>query len=565
MNMKNIKLPVISFLLLCVFAACGDLTDINTNPNSPDNTANYNFQEAALGSVFRTSIPAIDGDDEQRVKSLMVDFYAQVMDGGNFDTRYYIMNDDWNTRMFRRIQNNIANLNIVLRGMKEQGDAVNNAKAVAMIWRVWIASVGVDWFGPIPFANYEGEVIENPPYVSAKDIYTQMFSELDKANALLSSDNSNPIFNNSKYDIIFQNNREKWRKFCNSIRLRLAMRLTEVDEATAKTQAASAIAAGVMASSADKALLPPKADGTWGADYNYTMFQITWGGPLNMTLSIEKLLTGIGGINFPSEIKNKRSSKVLSTVHPDKVDPRGPVMFDPGFRSGDWKGRPDGLNITIHTELNPDKYDSREFSELGILYNNGVPYKSRSYDLFLYEEICFLKAEAVLRGYISGDAKALYEEGVKASFATWGVSSSVDNYLASTEKNLAGTSAKFDDNTGDLKTDGQGNGNTKLEKIITQKYLALFPDMSQEAWNDKRRLNLPRTEVALDRYTAIWPTANRNIKDPSNYIKRIQYPNSELQGNEKEYKNGLKMLGGADVVNTKIWWDKGANYCTSAN
>lgn len=565
MNLKNIKYLIACLLMSGTFVACDDLSEVNINPNSPDNSANYNFQEAALGSVFRSSIPAIDGDDEQRVKSLMVDFYSHILDGGSFDTRYYIMNDDWNARMFRRVQNNIANLNIVLRGMAEQGEVVDNAKAIAMIWRVWVASVGVDWFGPIPFASYEGEVVENPPYMAPQEIYTQMFSELKKANELLSADNANPIFNNSRYDIIFGNDKNKWRKFSNSLHLRLAMRLTEVAPETAKAEAAAAIAAGVMENSSDKALLPPKADGTWGADYNYTMFQITWGGPLNMTKTMEKLLTGIGGIDFPTTLVNKRGNKVLSAVHPDKVDPRGPVMFDPAFRSGDWKGRPDGLNVTNHEELSSDDYDSREFAELGILYNGDAPYKSRPYDLFLYEEVCFLKAEAALRGYISGDAKTFYEEGVRASFNTWGVSASADTYLASQEKNVAGTSADFDDNTGNFNTAGTGEGNTKLEKIITQKYLALFPDMSQEAWNDKRRLNLPRTEVVRDRYTAIWPTYDDNVKDPSNYIKRVQYPNSEVQGNEAEYRKAVQLLGGNDVVNTRLWWDKGMNYCTSAN
>src|SRR5690606_12356809 len=100
---------------------------------------------------------------------------------------------------------------------------------------------------------------------------------------------------------------------------------------------------------------------------------------------------------------------------------------------------------------------------------------------------------------------------------------------------------------------------------ITQKYLALFPDMSQEAWNDKRRLNLPRTDVAKDRYTAIWPknTSTFDANDPVNFIKRVQYPSSELQTNETEYNKGLTLLGGPDLVNTKIWWDTGKNYVTS--
>ncbi len=566
--MKNIRLIIACFVLAGIPFACDDFADLNKNPNSPDGTVDYNFQEAALGSIFRSSVPAIDGDDEQRVKSLMVDFYSQMLDGGGFVTRYYQMDDDWNNRMFRRVQIGVSNMNLVLRGLAESDpESIANAKAVAMIWRVWVAAVGVDWFGPIPFANYEGEVVENPPYRSVEDIYNEFFEELDKANTILSSDNTSPIFRNNRYDIIFQNDKEKWRRFCNSLHLRLAMRLTEVDNATAGAEASKAIQAGVMESAANNAKLPT-ANGGWGQDYNYTMFQITWGGPLNMTTSLEKLLSGIGGIDFPTaDVKNKRSNVALSANHPAKVDPRGPVMFDPAFQTGDWKGRPDGLNITIHTELTATDYESVDFSEVGFMYNAGAPYTNRPYDLFLYEEVLFLQAEAALRNYTAGDAKALYEAGVRASFATWGVAAQADAYLASTDKNGAGTSASFDDNTGkDATTDPDGVGNTMLEKIITQKYLALFPDMSQEAWSDKRRLNLPRTDVAMDRYTAIWPQpGSTDVKDPANYIKRVQYPNSEVLGNEVEYNKGVTLLGGTDLVNTKIWWDAGKNYCTSAN
>ncbi len=559
---KSISTIITAVVLSGIPFACDDFGDMNVNPNSPSSSANYNFQEAGLGSIFRGSIPAIEGDDEQRVKSLMVDFYAQILDGGNFPTRYYQMDDDWSARMFRRVQNGISNMNLVLRGLAESDpETIANSKAVAMIWRVWVASVGVDWFGPIPFAAYEGEVVENPPYRSVEDCYAEFFEELSKANEILAAENSNPIFRNSRYDILFQNDREKWRRFANSLHLRLAMRLTEVSPQTAATEAVKAIQAGVMQSAADNAKLPT-ANGGWGQDYNYTMFQITWGGPLNMTKTMEKLLTGIGGIDFPTDLKNKRSGAELAS-HPAKVDPRGPVMFDPAFQTGDWKGRPDGLNITNHPELTASEYESVDFSEVGFLYNGGSVYTNRPYDLFLYEEVLFLQAEAALRGYTAGDVKALYEEGVRASFATWGVSGQADTYLASTAPNEAGTSANFEDNTGELSTDGTGDGNTILEKIITQKYLALFPDMAQEAWNDKRRLNLPRTEVALDRYTAIWPNPNSDVKNPANYIKRVQYPNSEVQTNQAEYNKGLTLLGGQDLVNTRIWWDAGRNYVTS--
>ena len=259
---------------------------------------------------------------------------------------------------------------------------------------------------------------------------------------------------------------------------------------------------------------------------------------------------------FPGQqaLISKNSNTIeINNVDARKVDPRAPSMFVPAIDGGDWRGVPPGLS---RTEANAGIYKRVNLPELGILVKGGAAYKSRPYDVFLYEEVCFLKAEAALRGFVAGDAKAEYEKGVNASFSTWGVSSQAGEYLASTAKNEAGTSANFDDIS--------GAGNTALEKIITQKYLALFPDMSMEAWNDKRRLNLPRMDVAAFRHELFYDNNNKDIKNPTNFIRRVQYPQNEKTINKDEYSKGVALLGGEDNVTTSIWWDKKANYCTSA-
>ena len=229
-------------------------------------------------------------------------------------------------------------------------------------------------------------------------------------------------------------------------------------------------------------------------------------------------------------------------------------MFQPGIENGDWKGLVYGAKAE---EANTGIYQSKQCAEMGFIIKDGAPYKSRPYDMFLSEEVDFLKAELFARNLAAGDAKAAYEAGVRASFETWGVSGDVEEYLASTEKNEAGTSAKYDDQ--------QGAGNTALEKIITQKYIAGLPDLAQEAWNDKRRLNLPRLDVAVYRDQAVYNNSDTNILNPQNFIKRMKYPMKEQLVNAAEYEKGKSMLGGkGDVVSTPIWWDKNSNYCTSS-
>jgi hypothetical protein len=557
-NMKNsIKLFAACLLFSLGMTGC-DLTAINVNPNEPTAEVDYNLDAVRLATAFRTSLPAIDGDDEQRIKSLMIDFYAQMLDAGTWPTKNYLMNEDWNQRMYRRVQSAISSLNIVIRNLGAKEDEFANILAVAKIWRVYVQSNGIDYFGPIPFAKYS-EIEANPPYRSVEDAYTEFFRELEAAVALIDRKSPNPVFAESAYDIVYKNDIAKWRKFANSLRLRLALRLSEVAPEVCKEQAGKAIGSGVMENVGDNAYIAPQANGDWGADYNYTMFQITWSGPLNMTSSFEKLVTGIGGIDWPEGIVNNRpilsgNAVVPVSSHPEKVDPRAPKMFEPALVGGQWAGIPFGLSSAM-IEDHPE-YNANRWPELGILIRNGAPYKNRPYDVFLYEEVCFLKAEAALRGFAAGDAKAEYEKGVRTSFATWGVADKVDIYLASTAKNAAGTSAAFDDNA--------GAGNTPLEKIITQKYLGLFPDMAMEAWNDKRRLNLPRMDVGLSRDQLLYDNGNTNILDPTNFIKRVQYPQNEIQINKAEYDKGVQLLNGADVVSTPIWWDKNKNYCTSS-
>jgi hypothetical protein len=557
-------LTVCCALCLLALSSC-DLTVLNENPNQPGPEAPYNFDDASLAGIFRGTFPVMDGDDEQRIKSLITDFYAQMLDGGGYPTKNYLSNEDWNQRMYRRVQSAVSGMNIIIRSLTPKGDEFAKSIAVAKIWRVYVQSIGVDYFGAIPFASCT-EVEANPPYKSVQDNYTEFFKELSEAIALLDTD-SEPIFIDKVSDVVYGNDALRWKRFAASLHLRLAMRLSEVDEATCKAEIAKALAEGVMESTEDDTRVPPRADGNWGADYNYTMFQITWGGPLSLTSSFAKLVENIGGIAWNGSIVNQRAvygnqGAELNVddnyTHPTHIDPRATVMFDPPFTKPEtggnaWQGLPVGLS---EANWGKDVYNRKYYPELGILFEDGIPYKSRPYDVFLYEEVCFLKAEAFHRGFASGDAKAAYEEGVRTSFATWGVADLADEYLASTAKNLAGTSANFDD--------VDGAGNTKLEKIITQKYLSLFPDVSMEAWNDKRRLNLPRMDVPEFRNESLYDNSDKDIHKPQNFIKRVQYPQNEIQINKEEYDKGVALLGGPDVVSTPIWWDKNSNYCTSA-
>lgn len=559
--MKNIKILAACSLLLLGVSSC-DLTGLNENPNKPTNDVDFNMNEPRLAGTIRGG-KFIDGDVEQRLKALQVDLYSQMLvDGGGWSTANYIQNDGWNLLIWEGYLKQIASLNIVIRELsaREDADSYANTIAFARIWRVYVHSMASDLFGPMPFPKPTDDPEANPPYRSMEDTYNEYFTELEEAPKMFTSA-AKSIFTDKANDVVYNSDTDAWKRFANSLRLRLALRVSEVAPDVCKTQAQAALNAegGLISNAKQNAYMPPKADGSWGQDYNYVMFQITWGGPLSMSKSFEKLVTNIGGIAWPEGVVNTTPTLTgdpaipVSSVHPAKVDPRAPKIFQPSITGGNWQGLPYGARVE---EQNKGEYTVKNYAELGYLVVDGNKNNSRPYDVFLYEEVCFLKAEAYARGIVAGDAKQAYEEGVRASFEKWGVGDQADAYLASTEKNLAGTSAKYDDQS--------GAGNTALEKIITQKYIAGTPDLAWEGWNDKRRLNLPRLDVAIYRDETVFGGYSKDIKDPRNFIKRIKYPVKESLVNKNEYDRGVQMLGGKDNVAAPLWWDKNANYCTSA-
>lgn len=538
----------IALLALIGFASCDKLSDINVNPNNADNSYDYDFNRSKLSTMLRTGSYYNGADLWQRVKSLHIDLYSQMLDesvSGWVNTRNYLRNDGWTNGYWNSVPQWISTLNIIIKeGLTDPERA--NSVAVARIWRVYIQSQACDVFGVMPFPSYS-TFVENPPYKSVKDQYTEFFSELDAAAKQF--DNTKG-FLNSYEDMIFKGDVTKWKKFANSLRLRLALRVSEVDANLCATQAKAALAGGVMESATDDAKCPPSNIG-WGQDYNYTLLY-AWGETQHMTTTFEKLVSGIGGIAWPAAIN--------ASVHPANVDPRAPIMFDPSTGSQSWKGVPPGLHPD---NVNQAPNKAVDIALLGVKLVGPASARniSRPYDLFMYDEVCFLKAEAALRGFVTGvDAKTEYENGVRASFTRWGVAG-VDSYLASTDKNVAGTSASFNDEA--------GAGNTKLEKIITQKYIANFPDVSIEGWSDKRRLNLPRFDVCAYRDPSEFAAAPSSITNPASYVKRIRIPLIEQTNNTTEYNKGVLIMqqegaGGGDKATTRIWWDQNKNYCTSA-
>lgn len=557
MKTKNIALSLLLFIGLSGTGCTDGFDALNTNPYEPTDDM-YDFSKSDLGAVLKNGAVYEHGagaaDLHQRVKALGYDVFSQYTIG-SFPTTRYTPQDGFNDLYWKTHYNNwLSVLNIVIRDAKEYGSR-ENSMALARIWRVFLQSRFIDYFGPVPFPKSPED--ENPPYEPLKDQFSFFFTELDEAVKQFD------IYADflTVQDQIYWGNITKWKRFGNTLRLRLAMQISEIDPALSKTQAQAALNAdgGIMAFGEDAkvAMDPP---GEWGKQYPYYMYQVPWGDKQYLVSSMEKILTNIGGMPYVYTDKGgspatESDGTVITPKAPINVDPRGSRMFDPSAKSGGYKWQ--GLLPGPESVTDVQKGATAAMSQIWI-----IPNDQRKTDIFLYPEACFLAAEATERfGINSGKtAKEWYEDGVTASFNAWGLSAiDAEKYLASTDKNLWGTSANYDDNS--------GAGNTVLEKIITQKYIAGYPDISAQAWNDKRRLNLPAFDIhqSRDGGAGTYPN-NNNIQDPANYIQRMTYPQGEKLINESNYNTGVAQLDGGDKTSSVLWWaSKKSNHCTSTN
>lgn len=576
-NMFNLlhtwKFPAMGLVLLLAFWGCTkDFDEINTNPNGVTaDKVDPSFQLTNV--IFGTGM---DAHIHQRIQNLYNDIFAQYFANEGFSTQRLIPNESWTNDYWSAGYYNgwVANLNDIIRneGKKERK---SNAYYIARIYKALVVSRATDLFGDIPYFKAADGTGENPPYDHMEDIYKDILKELEEASAGLSTDNSNIPANQ---DLIYGGDVLKWKRFANSLRLRFAMRLTEVDPALAKQHAEGAVNAegGVMQEPGDACVIPKSPNYGWGRDNAYGKYY-GWGG-MAMSRSMENLMTGLGGQPFPGNYTIDDQGMQLSTNAessafdpnanrfrlgvPSKVDPRGPIYFAPTTEAsggklddnidgqsvstvGRWAGIPAGLPTSV-TGL--AQYSNVKYARLGAKFQD----PEFDYVMMPYHEVCFLLAEGAYRQWnMGGTAQQWYEAGVRASMQQHGISdATIDAYLASTNENVYGTTAKWGHQSGKQYLGKPADGS--MQKIMTQKYISMFPDGSWECWNDHRRLHLP----ILVPFVAPDPVAVTSTDGgPGHFIKRITYPTVEAINNTDFYNQAVQHQG-PDQVSTKLWWDK---------
>lgn len=540
MKFITIKTWVLGATVLLVASGCTSELD-RYNQEKLGGPENFYADFIAVVNPMKSMQRGLQSD-YQLFPNLSADMYsgmfstATQFNGGKNNMTYYMM-DGWNNRIIAR-QQDIFNYSIIIDNAAKNnypGIDFTATFAVKKILKVITAARVSDSHGPVVYSKYETPNANGvTDFDSQQDAYnyfindlTSAISDLEKVKNTSSTQNVEDKSTLQKADLVYQGNIAQWEKLANSIKLRFAMRMSYADPAKSKQYAEEAFAspAGLITDNADNALIS-----VGQSELSFIIY--SWGD----CLIGAPLMAYMNGYNDPR----------LSAYAIPATD---------GSVQGKYIGIRQGIDL-----LN-GKTTYGGFSQPQAKSANGDYFSATDgkLKLFTAAETWFLKAEASLRGYSgAGDAQTNYVTGVQQSFGEWGKSANVATYLA----NTTATEAPYVDpknaanniNTGDtqLSTITIAWNNTdsterKLERIITQKWLALYPN-GPEAWAEQRRTGYPIL-------FKIRQNDSGGLISTDVMIRRIPFT-TDTKNSLFNYSQALQYLGGADTGGTKLWWDK---------
>jgi hypothetical protein len=418
--------------------------------------------------------------------------------------------DDWATAFWRSsyasyggiqfVGENVSNFGInnehVLRLTAGRPEMLN-MNAQARIWKAFYFHRITDMWGDVPYSEaFRGdEGILTPRYDTQEEIYRDLLRLLREAAADINPTPGPQTVRMGSADVLYGDDLQRWRRFANSLRLRLAMRLSEVDPDLARQNVQEALAGGVMETLEQSARL--RMGTTEGRFVNRNPLAVIqlFDDDRVSALMVDKLV--------------ERQDPRLQ-VYADSIEARrDPVRF---------RGLPNGLSAADLSGIRRVNY-----SKLGLTVrgdNWPVP-------LLTYPEVRFLQAEAALRGWGPGTPREHYEAGIRASMNMYGImnSGAIDTYLQ--RLNVAYPEA--------------GSFEEQLEAIITQKWIALFTD-GFEAWAEVRRTGYPRLRPVDGGATG------------GQLPRRVLYVREEYNTNASNVQAAANRIGG-DTMLSRVWWD----------
>lgn len=582
--------------------SCSDFDEVNTNPTAageeyvkPQYALNNSIGQAQMNPGTAERVVVYNWASAARICGEM-SFLNVGRYSDDYTSAYY----------YPDLSSSIKNATLAITAVENQLEAATttahekeffpNVKQFARIWRAYLISEFVDNFGPYPIESFLGE---NPVFNSEKDDYEFILKELKEAAAAINTsvlpveaEGKCDPFDNVKYDPV------KWQKYANSLRMRLAMRLSNIDKATAQAEFEDA-AKGNKILTADDMFAVKENDG-W--DVFSGVYTRSFDDQV-LSSTVANLLTNLGGIKVTEQRSDLASyvkpanylgikydrHYVANTDNPTKqywldgmpenLDPRALKIFclpddenaenyidkyndrtakdfvlytvdengnpipnkdNPGEIKIDatrcWNGYPAGSRGGWSPTLAYNQLVTNGYGPGCTLPMLGKDYcKGKSRIFFAAWETYFLLAEASLYGWNTGTtAKEAYENGIKASFEYFGVSEYVNDYLNSTNYNRVGTSVKFDHTT-EPTAEQMTYVNGYSKEQKTVTYE--YPTASKTLYG--KALNDHLTKIITQKFIAQTPYL---VLEMWSDFRRLGLPFFEIPANESS-------MTGSDMVN----------------
>jgi hypothetical protein len=429
---KFVGLPAVALVLAA--GGCEDgLTDINLNPNEPEVVPAENL----LANAIVLGVGGEYGTNGSVSGLFLFNLWPQYMAAPEFneEDRYSPRSGQvsaiWDVMYTGPLQDLKVVKELAIEGEDE------NLEAVSQIYSHYLYQYLTDIYGDIPYSeSLQAPAITAPVYDAQRDVYYSILDSLDTAAAQIDQAERSASFGSG--DLIYSGDMLKWYRFANSLRMRAAMRLVNVEANKARDEFIAAYNGGGMQSNADNAVMQ------WS--------------------------TSVGAQNprYDLFVNQGRRDQVVSAAIITRLsawdDPRLEIFAEPAASDGAYRGLPNGQ---LGADLGLADVD------LSFLGSEFLEPDAPSV-LMPYSEVLFLQAEAAFRGWIPGDPADLYRRAIRASMEQYGIpAGEITAYLAQPEVAYNG-----------------------LNSIWTQKWVALFM-VGIEGWSHIRRTGVPALTPAV--------------------------------------------------------------------
>lgn len=498
---KNKYFPFLASLLsVTLLISCEkNFGDINVNPNAPTVTnPDFIFTEALIGGAQM---------DANRDFGIWAGLTAS--DEGLERKDNFYLPSELAINTWRDCYAIIANLNEIVKIVKDDPYYINKL-SVTRIWRAYILGRLTDLYGDMPYSEAAmgntDQFIIAPVYDPQRSIYLSQLDELKDAISQINV-TTTTLGNFKSADIVYGGDLTKWIKFGNSLRLRMALRISNIEPELSK-----GIITEILA---QNQLMSANTDGfhfKFNKDFKAATYYF-----------------------YSAGLARTLPSKFLVDMMISTTDPRLPVYAqhpEKGTATASYRGMPSELTVD---ERIAEDYNFKKASHAGswFLREDVVGFT------LSYAEVCFMKSEAALKGWGASpaDAETFYNQGVKASmsfFKTFTPSNAlqIDPFTEITQEQIN----TYLSGSGKL----EGTEEEKFEKIITQRWLTLYQEGGYEAYALVRRTHYPKLKHYNGSY---WDLDN-------DLLQRMPYPIEEYSLNGEHAKQADGSQG------EKVWWSK---------